>query len=62
MALYNVKVNVTYDFGVEADSQQEAEDRAWIYEDHAYSATVDSLEVTEIEPDEDNEEEEEGSN
>jgi hypothetical protein len=61
MALYNVKVNVTYDYGVDADSQQEAEDRAWMYSEHAYSATVDSLEVTKM-YDEDDEEEEEGSN
>lgn len=60
MATYNVKVVVEYEYEVEADSWEEAEKQGWDYEDYRFSATVDSIEVTEEDSYEQEEEEEEG--
>ena len=53
MAEYEVKVTVEYEYTVEADSWEAAEQMGWKYEDYAYSASVYSIDVTEIEPEED---------
>lgn len=54
---YEVKVTVEYEYTVEADSWEAAEQMGWKYEDYPYAASVYSIDVTEIEPDEDEEEE-----
>jgi hypothetical protein len=56
MAEYELKVTVEYEYTVEADSWEDAERMGWKYEDHAYSATVYSIDVTENEPEEEDEE------
>lgn len=55
MARYDVKVNVTYFYEVEADSEEQAEKQGWMYEDYSHFAEVDEIRVTEIEDDEDDE-------
>jgi hypothetical protein len=52
MPKYEVTVQVEYCYEVEADDQFEAEKQGWEYEDYRYSATVDSIEVKEIEEEE----------
>ena len=47
MATYDVKVIVEYNYEVEANSDQEAEEQGWMYEDYAYSGEVYSIEVDE---------------
>jgi hypothetical protein len=47
MATYDVKVVVTYMYEVEADSEKEAEEQGWHYEDYAYSGEVYSIDVEE---------------
>ena len=46
MATYDVKVIVEYNYEVEADSQQEAEEQGWAYEDYSHFAEVYSIETT----------------
>ena len=47
MPTYDVKVIVEYNYEVEANSDQEAEEQGWMYEDYAYSGEVYSIEVDE---------------
>jgi hypothetical protein len=47
MATYDVKVLVEYNYEVEANSDKEAEEQGWMYEDHAYSGEVYSIEIDE---------------
>jgi hypothetical protein len=47
MPTYDVKVIVEYNYEVEADSDKEAEELGWHYEDHAYSGEVYSIDVDE---------------
>jgi len=42
---YRVRVEVTYDFTVEADSEAQAEEMGWWYEDYAHFADVQSIDV-----------------
>ena len=35
--MYDVKVVVTYEYEVEADNEEQAEEQGWNYEDHYYS-------------------------
>ena len=57
MATYEVNVRVDYSYEVEADSEQEAEEQGWHYEDYAHFADVYSINVTELESDEEEEDE-----
>jgi hypothetical protein len=61
MARYDVTVNVTYYYEVEADSYEEAEKQGWKYEDYSHFGEVDDIKVREQEEedDEDDSEEEE---
>ena len=47
MPTYDVKVIVEYNYEVEAESDKEAEEQGWMYEDHSYSGEVYSIEVNE---------------
>ena len=42
---YRVRVEVTYDFTVEADNEQMAEEIGWHYEDYSMFADVQSIDV-----------------
>jgi hypothetical protein len=53
MPTYDVKVIVEYNYEVEANSDKEAEEQGWMYEDYAYSGEVYSIEINEQEEDED---------
>lgn len=55
MPTYRVNVVVEYDYEVEADTLEEAEEQGWYYADHAYHADVYSIDVTEIPEDDENE-------
>lgn len=53
MAEYKVYVTVTVDFEVEADSLADAEDKAFSqWWEHKHNAYVDSIDVEDIEEDE----------
>ena len=56
MAKYDVKVNVTYFYEVDADSDEEAEKQGWMYENYAHFAEVDEISVYEQEEEEDSDE------
>ena len=56
MGLYNVTVRVDFDYEVEANSQEEAEEQGWHWEDYAHFADVYSINVEDITPEEDEEE------
>lgn len=59
MAKFQIDMRVDYSFEVEADSPEEAEQRAWEYdyqEDTSSYAGVYSIDVEEIEDDEEEEE------
>jgi hypothetical protein len=56
MARYDVKVNVTYFYEVEADSDEQAEKQGWMYEDYSHFAEVDEIRVTEIEEEDEDDE------
>ena len=43
--VYRVRVEVTYDFEVEADNEKMAEEIGWYYEDYAHFADVQSIDV-----------------
>jgi hypothetical protein len=47
MPTYDVKVLVEYNYEVEANSDKEAEEQGWMYEDYAYSGEVYSIEIDE---------------
>jgi hypothetical protein len=47
MAQYDIKVTVTYNYSVEADSRDEAEAEGWKYENYAHHAEVDTISVYE---------------
>jgi hypothetical protein len=47
MPTYDVKVIVEYNYEVEANSEKEAEEQGWMYEDYAYSGEVYSIDVDE---------------
>lgn len=55
MKTYNIRVVVEYEYEFECDTPEEAEAEAWNYEDYAYSATVDSFEVEDITPEDEDE-------
>ena len=46
---YWVKVLVEYNYEVEADTAEEAEEQGWNYEDYRYNASVDEIKVEELE-------------
>lgn len=52
MPTYDVKVIVEYNYEVEADTPEEAEEQGWHYDDYGYSSEVYSIEVDEQEEDE----------
>ena len=43
--IYRVRVEVTYDFEVEADNEAQAEEIGWWYEEYAHFGDVQSIEV-----------------
>jgi hypothetical protein len=47
MPTYDVKVLVEYNYEVEANSDKEAEEQGWMYEDYSYSGEVYSIEIDE---------------
>lgn len=47
MPTYDIKVKVTYYYQVEAKDDLEAENQGWLYEEHPYSAEVESINVSE---------------
>jgi hypothetical protein len=49
MATFNVKVVVEFEYEVEADDKAEAEQAGWKWEDYTPWASVDSIEVDEVE-------------
>jgi hypothetical protein len=53
MATWNVRVLVEYSYEVEADNFEDAEKQGWEYEEYYYTGTVDSIDVEELEEDED---------
>lgn len=55
MPRYNVTTTVTYYFEVEADDRAGAEAQGWDYEDWYYTGEVDSIEVRELEDEDENE-------
>lgn len=58
MPTYDIKVIVEYNYEVEAENEQEAEELGWHYEDYAFSGEVYSIAVDkhwEAEEDEDGE-------
>jgi hypothetical protein len=52
MPMYDIKVIVEYNYEVEAENDQQAEEQGWYYEDHSYSGEVYSIEIEEQEEDE----------
>jgi hypothetical protein len=58
MATYNVKVIVEYEYEIEADNEEAAEQEGWNYEEYGAWASVYSIDVEEL-PEEEEEEEEE---
>jgi hypothetical protein len=52
MPMYDLKVVVEYFYEVEAETEEQAEELGWHYEDHAYSGEVYSIEVWEKEEEE----------
>jgi hypothetical protein len=53
MATYEVKVKVDFSYEVEADSPEQAEEQGWLWEDYTHFSDVFSIDVVEIESDED---------
>ena len=49
MPTYDVKVIVEYNYEVEAETEEEAEQMGWEYEDYSYAGEVYSIEVYEQE-------------
>jgi hypothetical protein len=52
MARFDVTVVVEYRYEVEADSYEEADAEGWNYEDYRMFSTVDSIDVRELDDDE----------
>jgi hypothetical protein len=52
MATFNVKVRVDYEYEVEADDAGMADRMGWQYEDYSHHATVDSIEVEQLDDEE----------
>lgn len=52
MATFDVKVIVEYNYEVEAESREEAEEQGWAYEDYRMFGEVYSIDVSEQEEDE----------
>jgi hypothetical protein len=52
MKEYELQVTVTYNYTVEAESWDEAEKQGWEYEDWSHTAQVESIDVTELDNDE----------
>jgi hypothetical protein len=48
MPQFEVKVIVEYNYEVEAENEQEAEEQGWHYEDYSHFAEVYSIDVTEV--------------
>ena len=57
MATYEVSVRVDFNYEVEANSEKEAEELGWHWEDYAHFAEVYSINVDMISDDEDEEDE-----
>ena len=57
MGLYYVKVRVDLEYEVEANSVEEAEEQGWRWEDYTHFSEVYSINVDELESDEDEESE-----
>lgn len=55
MKTYNIRVVVEYEYEFECDTPEEAEAEGWNYEDYYYSGTVDSIEVEDITPEDEDE-------
>lgn len=55
MPTFDVKVIVEYNYEVEAETPEEAEEQGWEYEDYSWTAEVYSIEVDE-QPEEDEDE------
>jgi hypothetical protein len=47
MPTFDVKVIVEYNYEVEADTAEEAEQEGWNYEDYGFSAEVYSIDIDE---------------
>jgi hypothetical protein len=58
LGLYRINVVVEYDYEVEADSIEEAQEEVFNYSDYAFNAAIYSSDVDEIESDFDEEESE----
>lgn len=56
---YNVKVVVEYEYEVEVGSEAEAVAEGWNYEDYKQSICVYSIDVEDVTPEEEDEEEKE---
>jgi len=56
MPTYDVKVNVSYYYEVEADNDEEAEKQGWMYEDYAHFGEVQDITIDEQEDEEEEEE------
>jgi hypothetical protein len=52
---YWVKVVVHYEYEIEAENDEQAEQEGWNYEDYAYNGSVYSIKVEELESEEDDE-------
>jgi hypothetical protein len=48
MPQYEIKVIVEYNYDVEAETPEEAEEQGWAYEDYSHFAEVYSIDVTEV--------------
>jgi hypothetical protein len=55
MPTYDVKVIVEYNYEVEAENAEEAEQEGWNYEDYGYASEVYSIDVDEQPEDEEEE-------
>ena len=55
MGLYYVKVRVDLEYEVEAENEQEAEEQGWKWEDYTMFSEVYSINVEELESDEEDE-------
>ncbi len=55
MPTYDIKVLVEYNYEVEANSDKEAEEQGWMYEDYSYLGEVYSIEIDEQEEEDEDE-------
>lgn len=56
MATYDIKVTVEYQYEVEADTYEQAEQEGWNYENYSHFAEVYSIEIDEQTEDEEEDE------